>query len=149
MVGETEREVPKAAVWLGYSGLIPFVVLTLVCIFGGAYPYLLAVEALRGYGACILSFMGAIHWGLAIHPAAQDPSLKRLGLSVVPPLVAWASLLTPHPATGLLIQAFAFALLLSYDLSATREGRAPAWYPKLRVPLTGVVAICLVVAGFV
>jgi len=45
-------------------------------------------DALLLYAAIILSFMGAIHWGLGI-ANADDPSARLLVISVIPPLIAW------------------------------------------------------------
>lgn len=137
--------VPPAAMALGAAGLIPFVGCLLIGLLAADDLAGLAMLALRGYGACILSFMGGVHWGLAIHPAAPEADYGRLGASVVPALVAWAALLLP-PYFGYLVLATAFAGLLAYDLAATRKGLAPAWYPKLRVPLTVVVTLCLLLA---
>lgn len=51
-----------------------------------------AVFALLAYGATILSFLGAIHWGLALRDPA-DPPVAMLAWGVMPSLVAWAALL--------------------------------------------------------
>lgn len=138
--------VPPAAAWLGGLGLLPFVagaVATVGDVVGG-------VDALRFYAATILAFMGGIHWGLAIadHGAGpgQGSTFARLGASVVPALIAWLALLLA-PTQGLLVMALAFALLLVGDLIAVRRGLAPPWYPRLRIPLTGAVLLCLLTAA--
>ena len=43
--------------------------------------------------------------------------------------------------------AAAFVLLLLVDVLAVRKRMAPCWYPRLRVPLTAIVVVCLVTAG--
>ncbi|RKO94736.1 hypothetical protein BDK51DRAFT_51828 [Blyttiomyces helicus] len=57
--------VPTAAKWLGVGGLIPF-----VGTLGIAAKYpeavLLMQETQATYGACIMAFMGAVHWVLAM-----------------------------------------------------------------------------------
>ena len=45
--------------------------------------------------------------------------------------------------TGLLVLALSFAAMLGVDLWATRVGQAPAWYPRLRIPLSCVVVAAL------
>lgn len=138
--------VPRAAAWLGGFGLLPFVAGTLLVL---AADLTWPADALRFYAACILAFMGGIHWGLGIAdagaPSGQGASWSRLGASVVPALIAWMALLLPD-AAGLLVMAGAFALLLAGDLLAVREGLAPVWYPRLRVPLTAIVVLCLLLA---
>jgi len=144
-----EAGVPPAAAWLGGFGAVPFVGLAVALVLPVGMPRELLGQALAGYGAVILSFMGAIHWGLAIAPGASvggDALSSRLVGSVVPPLIGLGALLVP-PTIGFLVLAAAFAGLLGIDLRATRRGLAPAWYPKLRVPLTVTVVAALLVAA--
>ena len=142
---------PSAARWLGAGGVIPFAVLALGSAFGDAALGLRVVPALIAYGAVILSFLGGVHWGLAIAgfgAAGSAAMWPHLGLSVVPSLVGWAALLVPTSA-GLPVLAAAFAAMLVIDLRATRRGAAPAWYPLLRWPLTAAVVAALVIAALV
>ena len=144
---ERSQSVPPAAAWLGGLGLIPFIA---GAISIAALDLAWASYALRSYAAIILSFMGGIHWGLAIADhgaeARRGPSWARLGWSVLPALIAWIAVLLP-PLQGYLVIALAFAILLVGDLLAVRKGLAPAWYPRLRVPLTTLVLPCLVTAA--
>ena len=139
---ERLKSVPIAARVLGFSGLIPFVGLSLLTLAGTAW----APGALLGYGLAILAFMGGIHWGLAMADGAND--LARLGASVVWALLGWLGYLVGGPF-GLLLLALGFAALLVYDLTQVRLGKAPPWYPGLRWPLTVVVVACLVLAAVV
>lgn len=147
---QTERAaVPVMAAWLGGMGALPFVALAVAVIGLDGVTRALAVQALLGYGAVILSFLGGIHWGLAIAPGGPPaaPELgTRLAWSVVPSLVGWAALLVT-PVTGLFALAAAFAAMLGIDLRATRLGAAPAWYPRLRVPLTMTVVASVLAAA--
>ena len=146
-IGEAPRRVPPAAAWLGGLGLIPFVAGGVLAV-GTDFAWV--PEALWFYAATILAFMGGVHWGLAIadHGSATGTgsSWARLGASVVPALVGWLALLLAPPP-GLLVLAAAFILLLLGDLAAVRRGLAPAWYPRLRMPLTGIVVLCLLAAA--
>lgn len=142
MLSTIRSEVPPAAQSLGFSGAAPFVALALLSFAGdevGAW----AVLALLGYGAVILSFLGGVHWGLAM--AQADPGAQRLGLSVVPSLIGWLGLLIGG-AYGMGVLAAGFAAMLWLDLRATARGIAPAWYPRLRWPLTLIVVASLVAA---
>lgn len=143
-------KVPISAAWLGGLGLIPFTGLaaSLALCTPDQQPAL--SHALVAYGATILSFLGGVHWGLGIARAAsgQVAGLAgRLTLSVVPSLAGWAALLTA-PFTGLLVLAIAMALMLQVDILTSRSGVAPAWYPRLRIPLSCAVATTLLAAGF-
>ena len=143
---DTNSNVPPSAAWLGGLGALPFIGLA------GAAPYLdgaahmYVVHALLAYGAAILSFLGGVHWGLAIvsgSNADQQALRTRLFVSVIPSLAAWVALLVPEKP-GLLILATAIAGMLWVDMRTTRAGNAPQWYPKLRIPLT-----CIVVAALI
>ena len=147
----SQTQVPAAAKWLGALGAIPFVFLAVAAPFLEAPVQERAHFALVAYGAVILSFLGGIHWGLAIAGAGPVQSNRttfaRLGVSVVPSLVGWSALLLSGQL-GLLVLAAAFLGLLLFDLHASRKAQAPAWYPKLRWPLTVVVAASLTLAAF-
>lgn len=101
------------------------------------------------YSATLLSFMGAVHWGLAManysalgsrgewrSTKAQDTS--RYVLSTVPTLGAWAMMGMGHEAAmaGL---ALGFTGQLIADAAADKKGLVPSWYMRLRAPLTFVV----------
>lgn len=139
------RGVPGPARILGLAGLIPFWAAALGPFVLPAHAGVL-VWAQLAYAAAILSFMGAVHWGLQM--ASGDPATAwaRYGASVAPALVAWIALLLP-PLAGLLLAAAAFAGLYAYDVAETRAGRAPGWYPALRLPLTALVVLALLVAA--
>lgn len=143
--GKPDR-IPAAALLLGLAGLIPFIALPVLTVFGPvtwlpvAVQAHVSVPALSLYAAVILSFMGGVQWGLAVaHPdAGPVTSLRRYGVSVLPALIAWFALLTPT-RTALMVTASGFVLLLIYDLWTVRRGEAPAWYERLRILLTSVV----------
>ena len=142
---DADNNVPPSAAWLGGLGALPFIGLAGAAPFLDSAPRLFVVHALVAYGAVILSFLGGIHWGLAIasQSNADHPELRtRLILSVVTSLAAWVALLFPEK-TGLLTLAAAIAAMLWVDIRATRAGHAPQWYPKLRIPLTCVVVAAL------
>lgn len=138
--------VPRPAVLLGAGGAIPFAALAILAFLGPADWSDWAGRALAFYGAVILSFLGGIQWGLAIaaDPALPENSLRRrLATSVVPSLIGWGALLLVNQI-GLVVMAASFALVLVFDVQAAMKGEAPGWYPKLRIPLSAVVIVCLV-----
>lgn len=136
--------VPSPAIWLGGAGVVPFLACALLALLGPEPGASWAVQVMVCYGAVILSFLGGIQWGLATGSAdPTDVLTRRLGLSVLPSLVGWGALLLPV-LWGLLVLFAAFALVLFLDLQATRRGEAPAWFPRLRVPLSVAVMVSLV-----
>jgi hypothetical protein len=148
-------QTPRPALALGFAGLIPF-------WSGAAGVWLLPlpwnVHALQIqilYAATILSFLGAVHWGLAVAnyggaPATADnpaPAMtwSRLGWSVVPPLVAWIAVCM-NAVPGIITFILAFAALYFGDRAAVRAGHAPGWYLPLRRVLTILVIAALAVS---
>ena len=141
---------PPTAQWLGGLGAVPFVVLAILSVVTdgpvGAHSSL----ALAAYGAVILSFLGGVHWGVAIAGFGRDVGVcrvsRRLAYSVVPSLIGWGALFLARPI-GLMVLAAAFAAMLAFDLRAGRSGELPVWYPRLRLPLTVAVVASLGVAA--
>jgi len=135
-----ESKIPFLPAVLGYAGLIPFLVLGVGLWFVPPGLVEMFDRALLTYAACILAFMGAIHWGIAMN---RDVNSWQLGLSVVPALVAWLAL-NISSSWDYSILIIGFALLCVVDSLATRRKHFPGWYPRLRIPLTSVVVLSLI-----
>ena len=135
-------DVPRPALHLGFAGLIPFVAASLGVWIAGYPQNLIALDIQLAYGAVILSFMGAVHWGLAMAGGEAAVSYRRLSWSVAPALVGWLALLL-NPVYGLLLMALGFAAVYFGDLRSITAGNAPAWYKALRKPLTVIVIAAL------
>jgi len=139
--------VPRAAAWLGYGGLVPFVVLA-VATFADRQRAPFWSDALFAYGAVILSFVGALHWGFAMTLAGLSSGQRdaRFAWSVVPPLLAWPALLLPAlPASLLLVAGFSAHYWQDRRLAGMAE--LPAWYLPLRLRLSSVACLCLAAGG--
>jgi hypothetical protein len=132
---------------LGYAGVVPFIAgATLTWLPSGTFEFLPRHWPLLSYSAVILTFMGAIHWGLAMHNAQATPQIRaQLLLSTVPSLIAWIALGLPVSFSYPLL-AFAFVLMLYGDARALAFDLVPQWYAKLRGPLTFVALLALVFA---
>ncbi len=138
----TMKDVPQGAKLLGGAGLIPFVALAAAAHLAPDMP---AAAWLASYAATILAFLGGCRWGLASAGMGDGPQLWPLLYAVTPSLWAWLALMSPAPMDlGLLAGGLAFLLLA--DLSLTRFGGAPKWWPALRAPLTVVAVPALIVA---
>jgi hypothetical protein len=132
---------PSPALWLGLAGLIPFIACTALVLGGGPFAGL-AEDALAAYGAVILAFLGAVHWGLALAEAEDDATARtRLTLGVLPALAGWAALLSPNwIGFGILVSGFAATWMA--EETAARAGRLGSRYLWLRRGLTlGVVVM--------
>ena len=141
------RRLPILAIILGLGGLIPF----LACGFGAVWleDAVRAAEmlaALIAYGAVILSFLGAVHWGFALEDQVGLADRARLVLGVLPALVGWAALLALFaqlPIASLAILAMGFLLVMAAEHRAARRGLMPRGYTALRWLLTVVVVLDL------
>lgn len=122
------RVVPPIAALLGAGGLIPFFGLAAALIMALPLPFGLApLPLLIGYGIAILSFMGGVHWGLAM----RDGRPVQYVASVIASLYAWPAIIL-NPADALAWLAVGFAALLAFDLWAGRRGWTSDWYNQLR-----------------
>lgn len=139
---------PVTVAWLGYGGLLPFVALMPASLIDHHHGVLWS-NALYAYGAIILSFIGALHWGLAMS-LAELSERQRSGhfvWSVVPALIAWpAALFSPPLAAPLLVMGFIAHYL--QDLQLAGRATLPGWYLPLRLRLTSVAVVCLVAGLF-
>jgi len=136
--------VPRPALVLGLAGLLPFAAGSLGAWLTGYPDFVLFINLQMAYGAVILSFLAAVHWGLAL-AREEAGDWRRLGLPVLPALTGWIALIIPNGA-GLLLLCLGFAGVFFLDLQARRAGRLPAWYTGLRKLLTAAVLLALAVS---
>jgi hypothetical protein len=86
---------------LGLAGLLPFALgALLVWLLPAGDARRFVVQALCLYAGVISSFLGAVHWGLAMRQATPQAGLLGWGATV--PLIAWVAMLM-HPHAGLVI----------------------------------------------
>lgn len=81
----------RIATLLGNFGLLPFFALAAASWVPFRAPYEnFVAQALVGYGAVILSFLGAVHWGLALATPALDKAQawNAFGWGIAPPVLA-------------------------------------------------------------
>ncbi|NCU19488.1 DUF3429 domain-containing protein [Candidatus Falkowbacteria bacterium] len=143
------NRIPLSALVLGASGLIPFLwgVASMVAPppagiglepLGSAY---LGAEVIVNWGKVILAFMSGVLWGFATR-AQGWRAVLGYAVSVIPAI--WVFFL---PGDGLAGDALAllagFVGLLALDWAFAWAGLAPAWWMRLRIGLTAVVAACL------
>jgi hypothetical protein len=130
-------EPPRLARQLGAAGLVPFILgaALIWLVYPEAQP--LVTLALSGYAACVVAFLGGIHWGLAMRAGQGEPA--HFGWSVVPPLAAAVGVLMPAYAGLVLLGAM---LLVCYGVDRrlyVAQGLG-AWL-TLRFRLSAVAAL--------
>ncbi|KAF2471807.1 uncharacterized protein BDR25DRAFT_260358 [Lindgomyces ingoldianus] len=157
-------EVPRQAYLIGLAGVLPYLATSLSTVYcaweinhsvGGlgslmssatAETFLHVLEPLQiGYGAVILSFLGAIHWGLEFAGYGGHHGYRRYAIGVVAPAVAWPTVLMPVEY-ALITQFGAFVLLYYADTRASYRGWTPPWYAIYRFVLTFIVGASIVVS---
>lgn len=130
---------------MGYGGLIPFLGLTAAVWVTPPGDRLFASAALLGYGAIIVSFLGAIHWGLSMRPGVAQP-LPALVWGITPGLLGWVALLL-DPARGLVLIAMLLWGCFAADRVLYPRYQMEAWLP-MRLWLTlAASSSCLAAAG--
>lgn len=147
------KVLPNMMWWLGYGGLIPFTVMLLVLLTGKGVPFLEGFPpglVLGAYTATVLTFIGAMHWWVAldIQDGLQGTELgKLLALSLIPTMVAWFALLLPVNIALFVLAAL--IILAYYADSVLLFDKIDEWYAGMRRNLSVMVALLLVAAGIV
>lgn len=131
------------ALALGHAGLLPFVAgAALVWLVQGeALPF--AAQALSAYAALIVSFLGGIHWGLALRQ--PKPAAPLLAWGVAPSLLAWAAVMMPA-SSGLVLNGALLLLCWAVDRVLYRREGVSAWL-TLRFRLSAVAAASCFIAA--
>lgn len=136
----------RLAAQLGAASLVPFAVLSLWLagipvdhVWRGTTILLLA-----GYGAVTLSFLGGVHFALAVTGAADDRR-RDIAISILSAMLGWAALLMP-PHFAFVLLAVAFAAQGAWDAFAGQAGHLPLWYARLRSLHTVAVVVAMLIA---
>lgn len=160
------KKVPRESYYLGAAGVLPYAATSLSTVYltydishaqandnngilispETAYQMLKIIEPIQiGYGAVIISFLGAIHWGLEYAGYGGYHGYRRFAIGVVAPAVAWPTLLMPVEI-ALTTQFLAFVSLYFIDARASVRGWAPPWYSLYRFVLTFFVGGSIVIS---
>ncbi|KAK4203398.1 hypothetical protein QBC40DRAFT_274707 [Triangularia verruculosa] len=163
--------VPREPYLLGLAGTLPYLGTSLATVYlswnlntkfptdssflnsfmfshEAASQWLHILEPIQvGYGVALISFLGAIHWGLefAEKQASRERTRLRYAVGVAAPLVAWPTTFFPIE-WALITQFCAFTALYFVDARAMFRGWAPAWYQTYRFVLTAIVGGALMIS---
>ncbi|TFK36366.1 hypothetical protein BDQ12DRAFT_633986 [Crucibulum laeve] len=156
------KGVPEPMMVLGLTGGLPYVGASATTVYL-AYQAQLATNGLYSsidpgvaltildraltlqvtYGAVMLSFLGALHWGMEIAGYGGQKGYARLGLGTAPMVVAWSTL-AMEPMTALITQWMGYTALWYADSKATQAGWTPKWYSQYRFYLSILVGTCII-----
>ncbi|KXT08558.1 hypothetical protein AC579_3728 [Pseudocercospora musae] len=152
--------VPRQAYYIGLAGVLPYAATSAATVYsaweihnGGylmtektAELVLQILEPLQvGYGATIISFLGAIHWGLEWAKYGGEQGYPRYSIGVISTALAWPTILLPVEY-ALISQFLIFNFLYYTDSRASKKGWAPGWYGVYRFVLTFIVGASIVVS---
>ncbi|PWN21760.1 hypothetical protein BCV69DRAFT_281688 [Microstroma glucosiphilum] len=162
ITSEMAQVVPQPALLWGAAGVMPYVGTAGASIYLSrqanlvangldshmdletATALLLHAQNIQvAYGAIILSFLGAIHWGFEWAKLGGRVGNLRYAMGVAPLALAWPSLLLA-PQMALIAQWAAYVAVWFIDLRATTEGWAPRWYSTYRFWLTAAVGTSII-----
>ncbi|KAH8784606.1 hypothetical protein BGZ57DRAFT_186670 [Hyaloscypha finlandica] len=158
-------DVPKESLYIGAAGILPYAATSLSTVFLAydinhahdtgrgilfspetAHQLLDLITPIQiGYGAVIISFLGAIHWGLEYAGYGGYHSYRRYIYGVIAPAVAWPTIFMPVEY-ALITQFLAFNFLYFADARATVRGWFPEWYSVYRFVLTFFVGASIVIS---
>lgn len=141
---------PRAAVRLGFLGLVPLAVSALVSLSLHESTARLGVVSFSIYAAALLSFLGGVRCGFELMRAPGAPNALRLIFSALPSLFGWALALFVVIVPNVLGASSAFAGLFAgqyvWDHKSAADAGAPEWYPLLRRVLTGgAMIVCMLI----
>ena len=127
---------------MGVGGLIPFYLCALLTWVESTRGW--ALDAVTGYAAVILAFLGAVHWGRALAESDKRNHIGTLVFGVLPALLGWLALLLPVEfSLPMLIAGLVFVWgseqMVFFDV-------LPPWYSTLRHCLTAGAVIALMIA---
>jgi hypothetical protein len=145
------KPLPMTTWVLGFGGVIPFFVLFLALLPGLTPGFINRQDIalmLLAYAAIILSFIGAVHWGVALamdDDQVTNQSSNHYFYGIMPALIAWLVLLLPHNIAffvmaGLVMLAYGGDALLLFK-------RLKSDYSILRLYLTAAVSLLLTASG--
>jgi Protein of unknown function (DUF3429) len=148
------------AVLVSLLGLIPFLALGATVLLSPLESQA-AIEGLIAYGAVVLSFIGAVHWGFALRdtahpvngvplpPAVLGAERELLIFGVTPAIMAWVALsvmLHFHlPGLALFLLLAGFFITIVVETIGRGRGVVAANYLFLRWAVSVVVLVVLVV----
>jgi hypothetical protein len=134
---------PPLAERLSYAGLAPFVLgALLIWLVTPEDAHAFAAMLLLNYAGVIVSFLGAMLWGLATRaPGNKSPTLDKSPWlwGVAAPLLAWVGTLMP-PYAGLVVQGVLLIACYAMDRRLYPRLGASAWL-TLRFRLTAVASL--------
>jgi hypothetical protein len=152
------------AVLLSFLGTLPVIVLGAIVLLDPLESQT-AIQVLISYGAVVLSFTGAVHWGFALRdtahpvngtplpPATLGAERQLLIFGIVPAIFGWVALsLMLHfaaPALALFVLLAGFFITVVVESIGRGRGVVALNYLLLRWSVSVIVLVVLLMVLFV
>jgi hypothetical protein len=142
---------PRPAWYLGYAGLLPQGAAFLTIWAASEDDRFTALAFAFAYAALILSFLGALWWGLAAAQSHKAP-VWVWPVGVMPCLIALTSCVpwavgAEWPAPSLLLLAASLGASFLVDLKLARLALCPPGWVRLRVHLSLGLAVLTILCA--
>lgn len=135
---------------LACIGIVPFVVISMLVPAKVFSNNSVTIAFLLTYASVIISFLGGIHWGVAVTYYARHSKTSNLLIlgGVLPPIIAWGALFYYDTPVTLLILTLLYTSVWAIDSLLYSNDIIPQWFFNLRCIVTPVVVVSLYVAYF-
>jgi hypothetical protein len=140
----------KLPLTLTIVSAIPFIGLSMAVSARMFDNNAMVIHALLSYSTIIISFLGGVHWGIAITNYTHDKRTANLLIaeSVLPSILAWGVLLHAPLHIQLLVLTILFTFVWAIDSVLVGRKIIPVWFFEIRCIITPIVVVSLYVAYF-
>ncbi len=136
-------------VWIfSLAGALIFAGLTIVLLSDHSHLRIPAIAGLVTFGVVVLSYLGGIEGGLALHDQVGTEKTRAVSLclSTLPALAAWGVLWLGSPQQQIGASIALFIAVWCADLWLARHGLIPSWFVDMRTAVTALVCVILGIA---
>ncbi|MET0482067.1 MAG: DUF3429 domain-containing protein [Aestuariivirgaceae bacterium] len=140
--------IPRAALWLGVAGALPFWIAALSFFTGIGMTEGQSLAVALAYGGLMLSFLGGIRWGVALG-APDERQRARAMIGGAMPVLAGLAAFFLAPPIGLSLIIIALFVQALADVMSADRGALPGWFGRLRALLTvlAVIPVIFILTG--
>ena len=130
------------------AGALIFAGLTVVLVAGDSHVRVPAIAGIVTFGVVVLSYLGGIEGGLALHDQVGTEKTRAVSLclSTIPALAAWGVLWLNSPQQQIGASIALFIGVWGADLWLAQHGLIPSWFVDMRTAVTALVCVILGVA---
>ena len=142
--------VRRLAWLLAITGTLIFGVMTAFLFTTETHVRIPAIAAIVTFAAVVISYLGGIEFGLALHEEGSNERTRALAISMsaLPSLASWGVFWLPSPQQQIGVAIGLFLMVWVADLYLARRGLIPSWFVDLRTAVTVIACAILGVAFY-